>query len=100
MASLVKVSSQSRAQSVAGAIAGMMREGDCVEVQAIGAAAVNQAVKAIAIARDYLVQDSIDLVAVPSFHDVDIDGQERTSIRFTVFQMPGAPGAEAALAAD
>jgi stage V sporulation protein S len=89
MADLVRVSSQSRSTSVAGAIAGIMRDDGYVEVQAIGAPAVNQAVKAITIARGYLVQDNIDLAIVPSFHEVDIDGQERTAIHFAVFQRPG-----------
>ena len=86
MADLVRVSSQSRSTSVAGAIAGIMRDDGYVEVQAIGAPAVNQAVKAMTIARGYLVQDNIDLMIVPSFHQVDIDGQERTAIHFAVFQ--------------
>jgi stage V sporulation protein S len=99
MADLVRVSSQSRSTSVAGAIAGIMRDDGYLEVQAIGAPAVNQAVKAITIARGYLVQDHIDLMIVPSFHLVDIDGQERTAIHFAVFQrsamlaMPVAPEA-------
>ena len=88
MAGLVRVSSQSRSTAVAGAIAGIMREIGYVEVQAIGAPAVNQAIKAMTIARGYLVQDNIDLVIVPSFHEVNIDGQERTSIHFAVFRRP------------
>jgi len=85
---LVRVSSQSRSTSVAGAIAGMMRDDGYVEVQAIGAPAVNQAIKAITIARGYLVQDNIDLAIVPSFHEIEIDGQERTALHFAVFQRP------------
>ena len=88
MANLVRVSAQSRPGSVAGAIAGIMRDDGYLEVQAIGAPAVNQAVKALTIARTFLAQDNIDLVVVPSFHDVDIDGQERTAIHFAVFQRP------------
>ena len=88
MADLVRVSSQSRSTSVAGAIAGIMRDDGYVEVQAIGAPAVNQAIKAIAIARGYLVQDNIDLAIVPSFHEIEIDGQERTALHFAVFQRP------------
>lgn len=88
MADLVRVSSQSRSTSVAGAIAGIMREVGYAEVQAIGAPAVNQAVKAITIARTYLEQDQIDLVIVPSFHAVEIGGQERTAIHFAVFRRP------------
>lgn len=88
MTDLVRVSSQSRSTSVAGAIAGMMRDDGYVEVQAIGAPAVNQAIKAITIARGYLVQDNIDLAIVPSFHEIEIDGQERTALHFAVFQRP------------
>src|SRR5690349_6568791 len=75
-ASILKVSATSRATAVAGAIAGVMREHHFAEVQAIGAAAVNQAVKTLAIARRYLEEDQIDIVCVPTFMEVDIDGQE------------------------
>lgn len=84
MADLVRVSSHSRSTAVAGAIAGIMREEGYVEVQAIGAPAVNQAIKAITIARLYLEQDQVDLMVVPSFHAVDIGGEERTAIHFAV----------------
>ncbi len=80
----IKVSAKSRATSVAGAIAGVMREVGRVEVQAIGAGAVNQAVKAVAIARKYLLQDGIDAICIPTFADVSIDGEERTSIKLIV----------------
>lgn len=88
MAELIKVSAQSRSTSVAGAIAGVMREQEYAEIQAIGASAVNQAIKAATIARGYLEQDGIDLVLVPSFTDVQIDGNERTAVRFAVFRRP------------
>ena len=88
MAELIKVSAQSRSTAVAGAIAGVMREHGYAEVQAIGASAVNQAIKAIAIARGYLEQDHIDLAVVPSFVEVDIDGNERTAVRIAVFKRP------------
>jgi len=88
MAELIKVSAQSRSTAVAGAIAGVMREHGYAEVQAIGASAVNQAVKAIAIARGYLEQDEIDLAVVPSFTEVDIDGNERTALRLAVYNRP------------
>lgn len=81
---VIKVSAKSRSTSVAGAIAGIMREAGHAEVQAIGAGAVNQAVKAIAIARTYLVQDGIDAICIPTFAEVSIDNQERTSIKFLV----------------
>ncbi len=89
MAELIKVSAQSRSTAVAGAIAGVMREHGYAEVQAIGASAVNQAIKAIAIARGYLEQDQIDLAIVPSFTEVDIDGNERNgAVRLVVFKRP------------
>jgi stage V sporulation protein S len=88
MAELIKVSAQSRSTAVAGAIAGVMREQGYAEVQAIGASAVNQAVKAVAIARGYLEQDAMDLVIVPSFTEVDIEGNERTAVRLAIFKRP------------
>lgn len=90
MSEMIRVSGQSRSTAVAGAIAGIMREQGHAEMQAIGASAVNQAVKAIAIARGYLVQDGIDMVTAPSFADVDIDGQERTAVRISLFKRPVA----------
>lgn len=81
---LIKVSARSRSTAVAGAIAGVVREYGFAEVQAIGAGAVNQAVKALAIARGYLDRDEIDVAFVPHFTEVMIDGQERTAVRFSV----------------
>lgn len=81
---LIKVSANSRSTAVAGAIAGIMRDKGRAEMQAIGASAVNQAIKAIAIAHGYLQLDEIDIVCVPSFTEVDIDGQERTAVRFSI----------------
>lgn len=81
---VIKVSARSRSTAVAGAIAGVIREHGFAEVQAIGAGAVNQAVKALAIARGYLDRDEMDIVFVPHFTEVDIDGQERTAVRFSV----------------
>ncbi|MFO7632087.1 MAG: stage V sporulation protein S [Caldilinea sp.] len=88
MAELIKVSSHSRSTAVAGAIAGIMREYGYTEIQAIGASALNQAIKAVTIARGYLDQDGFDLVVVPSFTEVDIEGAERTAIRLAVFKRP------------
>lgn len=88
MAELIKVSAQSRSTAVAGAIAGVMREQGYAEVQAIGASAVNQAIKAIAIARGYLEQDQMDLVIMPSFTEVEIEGNERTAVRLSIFKRP------------
>jgi len=81
---ILKVSSDSRTSAVAGAIAGVVREHQRADVQAIGAGAVNQAVKAVAIARGYLQEDGIDIVCLPEFTTVDISGKERTAIRLVV----------------
>ena len=81
---VLKVSAQSNPNSVAGALAGVMREKPNCELQAIGAGATNQAIKAIAIARSYLQTADIDLVCVPEFTDVEIDGNVRTAIRLLV----------------
>ncbi|MBP7998035.1 MAG: stage V sporulation protein S [Chloroflexi bacterium] len=81
---VIKVSARSRTASVAGAIAGVVRESKKAEVQAIGAGAVNQAVKAIAIARGYLLEEGVDVICVPFFVEVDIDDQERTALRILV----------------
>ena len=82
---VLKVSSKSDPNKVAGAIAGVVREHGKAEIQAIGAGAVNQAVKAIAIARGYLAPSGIDLVFVPAFTDVEIENEKRTAIKFIVF---------------
>jgi len=81
---VLKVSSRSKPTSVAGALAGVVREKGYVEIQAIGAGAVNQAVKAIAIARGYVAPSGLDLVFIPAFVDVLIDGEERTAIKLMV----------------
>ncbi len=80
----LKVSSKSSPSSVAGAIAGMIKDGVHVEIQSVGAGAVNQAVKAIAIARGFLSPIGIEIVCIPAFADIDIDGEIRTAIRFVV----------------
>ncbi|MDX1991528.1 MAG: stage V sporulation protein S [bacterium] len=81
---MIKVSAKSRPTAVAGAIAGVIRENDTAHMQAIGAGAVNQAVKAIAIASGYLTDDQIEIAASPSFTEVSIDGQERTAMLFVI----------------
>lgn len=81
---IIKVSSESRTSAVAGAIAGVVREHHRAEVQAIGAGAVNQAIKAVAIARGYLQEDGLDVICIPEFTSVDINGKERTALRFVV----------------
>jgi len=85
---VIKVSAQSRTAAVAGAIAGVMREKNRVEVQAIGAGAVNQSIKAIIIAKGYLAEEGVNIVCSPSFVEVAIDGQERTAIRLLVEPCP------------
>lgn len=80
----LKVSASSNPKSVAGALAAVLREKGSAEVQAVGAGAVNQAVKAIAIARGYVAPNGIDLVAIPAFAEIAIEGEERTAIRFIV----------------
>ncbi len=81
---VLKVSAKSNPNSVAGALAGVLRENGTAELQAIGAGAINQAVKAIAIARGFMAPSGVDLVCIPAFADVTIDGEERTAIKFLV----------------
>ena len=81
---IIKVRGTSRTSAVAGAIAGVIREHMHAEVQAIGASAVNQAVKAMALAKSYLAQDWITVVFTPEFVDVEIDEKVRTAIKFVV----------------
>jgi stage V sporulation protein S len=81
---IIKVSGTSRTSAVAGAIAGVFRENKRAEVQAIGAIAVNQAIKALALAKGYLKEDGYNVIFIPEFVDVDIDGKVRTAIKFIV----------------
>lgn len=81
---VIKVKANSRTAAVAGAIAGVMREHKRAEVQAIGAGAVNQAVKALVLARGYLAEEGVFIVAIPEFVDVEIDGKVRTAIKLVV----------------
>ncbi len=81
---VLKVSARSRPSAVAGAIAGVVREAGRAEVQAIGAGATNQAVKAVAIARDYLRETGIEAICLPAFIDVTIENEDRTAIRLVV----------------
>lgn len=81
---IIKVSARSRTASVAGAVAGVMRDAGRAEVQAIGAGAVNQALKAIAIARGYLLDEQQDIVCIPRFVEIEIDGSSRTALRVVV----------------
>ena len=81
---ILKVSSQSQPKAVAGALAAVLRERTTAELQAVGAGAVNQAVKAIAITRGFVAPNGIDLVVIPAFSEIMIDGEERTAIKFIV----------------
>ncbi len=81
---VLKVSTNSIPKSVAGALAAVLREKGTAELQAVGAGAVNQAVKAIAIARGFVAPNGIDLVCIPAFAEIEIDGEERTAIKFIV----------------
>lgn len=82
--SMIKVSANSRTSAVAGAIAGVIRDHKHAEVQAIGAGAVNQAVKALVLATGYLKLDGIDVTCVPEFADVTIDDKVRTAIKLVI----------------
>lgn len=81
----LKVSSKSSPASVAGAIAGMVKDGVPVHIQCVGAGAVNQAIKAMAIARGFLIPTGWDISCSPVFSDIMIDGESRTAIRLNVF---------------
>jgi stage V sporulation protein S len=81
---VLKVSANSNPKSVAGALAAVLREHSMAEVQAVGAGAVNQAVKAVAIARGFVAPNGVDLVCVPAFAEIEIDGEERTAIKLIV----------------
>jgi stage V sporulation protein S len=81
---VIKVKANSRTAAVAGAIAGVVREHQRAEVQAIGAGAVNQAIKAFVLAKGYLAEDGYTVVCIPEFVDVDIDGKVRTAIKLVV----------------
>lgn len=81
---MIKVSADSRTAAVAGAIAGVIREHKHAEVQAIGAGAVNQAIKALVLATGYLKQDGIDVACVPEFADVTIEDKVRTAIKLVI----------------
>lgn len=81
---ILKVSSKSKPNSVAGALAGVLREKGAAEIQAIGAGALNQAIKAVAIARGFVAPGGLDIVCIPAFTDVEINGERRTAMKLTV----------------
>ena len=87
---LIKVSATSRTSAVAGAIAGIVREHHRAEVQAIGAGAVNQAVKALVLATGYLKNDGIFVTCVPEFADVTIEDKVRTAIKLVIEPSAGS----------
>lgn len=81
---ILKVSTKTNPNSIAGAIVGFIKEEGKAELQAIGAGAVNQAIKGIAIARGFVTSSGIDLICIPSFKEIEIDGEKRTSMKFIV----------------
>jgi len=81
---ILKVSAKSNPNSIAGALAGVIRERGSAEIQAIGAGALNQAVKAVAIARGFMAPSGHELICIPAFTDIQIDGEERTAIKLLV----------------
>ncbi len=81
---VLKISSKSNPNSVAGALANVFKNTDTVEIQAIGAGALNQAVKAVAIARGFVAPSGINLVCIPAFTDITLEGEERTAIKLIV----------------
>ena len=80
----LRVSSKSDPKAVAGALAAVLRDEKKVELQAVGAGAVNQTIKAIAISRGYVAPNGMDLIMIPAFTEIEIDGEERTAIKFLV----------------
>ena len=93
----LKVSTKSNPNSVAGAMAGAVRQAGAVEVQVVGAGALNQAIKAVAIARGYVAPAGIDLVCVPTFADIEIDGERRTAIRLSIEDRSNGQGQSTAI---
>ena len=81
---ILKVSSKSNPNSVAGAIAGLVKESNKVEIQVVGAGALNQAIKAIAIARGFVAPSGVDLVCIPAFAEVEIEDENRTAMKLIV----------------
>lgn len=89
---VLKVSSKSNPNSVAGALAGVIRSNGSVEIQVVGAGALNQAIKAVAIARGYMATSGQDLMCRPTFADIRIDGESRTAIRLQIEACAVKPG--------
>ena len=99
MIDVLKVSSKSNPNSVAGALAGVIRSNGSVEIQVVGAGALNQAIKAVAIARGYMATSGQDLMCRPTFADIRIDGESRTAIRLQIEACAARPGSPAPVAA-
>lgn len=83
---VLKVSANSNPKSVAGALVAVFRSKGHVEIQAVGAGAINQAIKAIAVARGFVAPNGINLVFIPAFSEINIDGENRTAIKFIIEQ--------------
>jgi len=81
---ILKVSSKSNPNSIAGAIANVLRESDSVEIQAVGAGALNQAIKGIIIARGFMAPSGKNLYSIPAFSSTTIDGEVKTAIRIVI----------------
>ena len=81
---ILRVASKSNPSSVAGAITGIIKDEKCLELQTVGAAALNQAVKAVAIARGFVAPAGVDLVCIPAFAEVEVEGEDRTGIKLIV----------------
>ena len=81
---ILKVSAKSSPNSIAGALAGVVREKGSAELQAVGAGAINQAVKAVAIARGFVAPAGVDLICIPAFTDIQINGEEKTALKIIV----------------
>ena len=81
---ILKVSSKSKPNSVAGALANAFKEKNSIEIQAVGAGALNQAIKAVAIARGYIAPTGKDIYCIPAFSDISIEGEERTAIKLII----------------
>jgi stage V sporulation protein S len=96
----LKVSTRSNPNSVAGAMAGVVRSQGAVEVQVVGAGALNQAIKAVAIACGYVAASGIELVCIPEFADIIIDGEKRTAIRLRVEDRVPVPDGHDVVALD
>lgn len=94
MTETLRVSTKSEPKAVAGAIAGAVRTNGSVDVQVVGAGALNQAVKAVALARGFLIPCGVDLVMVPTFADITIDGEDRTALRLSLTDRTGRRAVE------